>query len=43
VAVVARVASLRGPRGPNILLQEANVALEGANVTLKGHNVFIFV
>jgi hypothetical protein len=42
VAVVARVVASGGPRGANVLLQEANVALERANVTLKGHDVLIF-
>jgi hypothetical protein len=41
VTVVARVAASRGPRRPNVLLQEANVALKRANVTLKGHDIFI--
>jgi hypothetical protein len=39
---VARVASSGGPRGPNVLLQEANISLERDNVTLKGHDVLIF-
>jgi hypothetical protein len=41
VACLARVAASRGPRRPNVLLQEAHVALERANVTLKGHDVLI--
>jgi hypothetical protein len=40
--VVARVACSRGPRKPNVFLQEAIIALEGANITLEGHGVFIF-
>jgi hypothetical protein len=43
VVVMARVAASGGPRGPNVLLQEANIALIGANVTLKWHDIFIFV
>ena len=39
VCKVARVAGSRGPRKPNVLLQEANVALKGPNVTLKEHDV----
>jgi hypothetical protein len=39
---VARVAVSRGPRRPNVLLQEANVALKGPNVTLKGHDVTFY-
>jgi hypothetical protein len=42
VAVVARVAASGGPRGTNVLLQEANVALKRANVTLNGHDVLIY-
>jgi hypothetical protein len=42
VVVVARVEASGGPRGPNVLLQEANVSLKGANVTLKGNDVFIY-
>jgi hypothetical protein len=42
VAIVAHVAASRGPRGPNIFLQEANVALKGDNVNLKEHDVFIY-
>jgi hypothetical protein len=42
VAIVAHVAASGGPRGPNVLLQEANVALKGANITLKGHDIFIY-
>jgi hypothetical protein len=39
---MACVACYKGPRRPNIFLQEANVSLEGDNVTVKGHDVFIF-
>jgi hypothetical protein len=41
---LARVATSRGPRRANVLLQElqeATFALERANVTLKGHDVLI--
>ena len=43
VGVVGCVAVSRGPRRPNVFLQEANVALKGPNVTLKGHDVIILL
>jgi hypothetical protein len=42
VAGLARVATSRGPRRANVLLQKATFSLERANVTLKGHDVLTF-
>jgi hypothetical protein len=41
MACLAGLATYRGRRRANVLLQEATFSLESANVTLKGDDVLI--